>query len=200
MENIDAVVYINLDRRTDRREQFEGEMAKMGITNYIRFAAIEARPGMLGCHASHLAVIKMARANGWKNVMVFEDDFMFTMDKDTFSGKLSSFMTSDISWNALMLSYNLRDGKDYNEDLGIVKRAQSAAGYIVNSNIYNDLIRILEENYQLLVETHKHWIHTNDVCWWALQERGGWFYMKPRCGVQRPGYSDLGEAYVDYGV
>jgi GR25 family glycosyltransferase involved in LPS biosynthesis len=200
MEHISAVVYINLDRRTDRRVEFEAEMEKMGITNYIRFPAIDRSPGILGCHSSHLAVLKMAKANNWTNVLVYEDDFTFIIDKETYHDTLDNFFKLDISYDALMLSYNLEESEEYNDIVGIVRKARTASSYLVHNRYYDRLIEILENSLHLLEKTHAHWLYLNDVCWFPHQQAGGWYYMKTRCGVQRPSYSDLGETYVDYGV
>lgn len=200
MENIDAIVYINLDRRTDRREQFEGEMAKMGITDYIRFPAIEHAQGCIGCSASHIAVLKMARTNNWRNVLIFEDDFMFTMEKGQFMGTISNFFAMDLSYDVLMLSYNLREGSEINGFLGHLRKAQTTAGYLVNSTMYDALLNVCEDAIVKLEQTGMHWIYAADTCWFSLQREGKWYYLHPRAGIQRPGYSDIAAGHVDYGV
>lgn len=70
------IIYINLARREDRRQNFENEMKKIGVTHYERFDAIDAGPGQgnHGCTASHKAVMDLIVKRGLKNAMVFEDD------------------------------------------------------------------------------------------------------------------------------
>jgi glycosyl transferase family 25 len=198
MEYIDAVVYINLDRREDRRTEFEAEMEKMGITDYIRFPAIEHDQGCIGCSASHIAVIKMAREKGWKNVLIFEDDFVFTMGKEEFWEKLRKFHEAGPEHDALMLSYNFREGEDYNDYLRVVRKAQTTAGYMVTSKIYDRLLEVCEAAIVNLERTGMHWLYAADVCWFPLQQAGGWYCLTPPAGIQRPGYSDIARAYVEY--
>ena len=69
--HIDKIMYINLNRRTDRREQIENELTVMGLMDKsIRFEAID-RPGkgIVGCTYSHLECLKYARDQKWKNVV-----------------------------------------------------------------------------------------------------------------------------------
>jgi hypothetical protein len=57
MENISSAFYINLEKREDRRKEFEEECKKMEIT-VERFPAIERSRGILGCHLSHITILK----------------------------------------------------------------------------------------------------------------------------------------------
>ena len=68
--NIDKIYYINLNKRTDRREQIEKELNEFGL-NYERFEAIETHGfGIHGCGLSHLAVLKLAKENIYENVLI----------------------------------------------------------------------------------------------------------------------------------
>ena len=55
-ENIDKIIYINLNKRIDRRAEIEQELNAFNLP-FERFEAI-ATPGfgILGCGQSHLAV------------------------------------------------------------------------------------------------------------------------------------------------
>ncbi len=62
---VDKVVYINLAKRTDRRESIEFQLKKVGVPpeKIIRFEAIENENGTLGCTLSHISVMEMAEKN-----------------------------------------------------------------------------------------------------------------------------------------
>ena len=81
-ENIDHIFYINLDKRVDRKELFEAELVKYGLTAE-RFTAIYYPPpmGIVGCGKSHLQVLELAKLRKYKNVLIFEEDFYFTEPK-----------------------------------------------------------------------------------------------------------------------
>lgn len=189
------MIYINLDRRTDRREEFEAEAKYLGI-EVERFSAIEREPGGIGCTASHLELIKRARAEGLPEIFIFEDDFQCLVSKEQFEDLLHS-LPSD--YDVAMLSYNLIRGEPYNEKFGRIIEAQAPAAYIVHSKFYDTLIQTWEEglkNYEANPE--KHWLYINDQCWKPLQLNYNFYYSIPRVGRQRAGYSDLARQFMDY--
>ena len=80
--------YINLDRRTDRRQHFEAECQRARV-GAERFSAIdgmtvelpqgrgEGDRGIYASLLSHKAVIEKARSLCLPEVMIFEDDAVF---------------------------------------------------------------------------------------------------------------------------
>jgi len=91
--------YINLDERQDRKLLFEKRASKLDF-NIERFNAIkvpnnfidksslkneERRKQKLGCSLSHFEIIRQAKENKLKNVLIFEDDCVFV---DNFNDKL----------------------------------------------------------------------------------------------------------------
>ncbi len=199
-QNIDKIIYINLNKRPDRREQIENELNNFGL-EYERFEAIDVPYfGQLGCAISHLSVLKIARERGYKNILILEDDFTFTVTKDEFENQLNMFFNSNINYNVCMLSYNLNNYIETNYNF-IFKAldVQTASGYIVNSNYYDKLINLFEPNIKVLYDT-KCASHALDVVWKTLQPNDEWFCFINRIGIQRPGYSNNEGIYVDYGV
>ena len=93
--NIDHIFYINLDKRVDRKELFEAELAKYGLTAE-RFAGIyyPSPMGTVGCGKSHLQVLELAKLRKYKNVLIFEDDFYFTEPKQLVEDCLHQLFTT----------------------------------------------------------------------------------------------------------
>lgn len=188
--------YINLDRRTDRREQFEEECRRMNIS-VERFPAMERNPGALGCSYSHYNVIKLAKERGYPTVIVFEDDFQFLVSREEFDSILSSLPED---FDVVMLSYDLQRSEPYNERFGRVMEVQSASGYIVSSKFYDTLLSTWErslEEYEK--QPHRHWLFINDQSWKPLQPISRWYHSILRIGKQRPSWSDLNNGFADYG-
>jgi len=199
MDKIAKTIYINLERREDRRQEIEQELAQFGLSGE-RFNAIAKKPGIVGCGLSHLAVLKNAQEAGWENVLILEDDFQFLVPKETLNQQLQAFWDLNIPWDVLMLSYNIKASAPYNDLVGRVTEAQTASGYIVNWSFYPKLIDTLSHAIPLLESTGQHWHYANDQCWKKLQPTSQWFYFMTRLGKQRGSFSDNSNQYMDYGV
>jgi glycosyl transferase family 25 len=196
---IDHIFYINLDYRIDRRNEIESELVEYGL-EFERFSAIPHKIGIAGCSMSHLEILKMAKSRGYKNVLIFEDDFFFIVKKEVFIAELTRVFESNVEFNVLFLSYNSKKDEPV-EKYPFLSRAinvQTASGYIVNSNYYDKLISLYEWSIPKLIETGQHWIYGNDIVWFSFQEEDLWYFFKNRIGKQRNGFSDNAQSYISY--
>ena len=197
-ENIEKIVYINLDKREDRRKEIEGELEKMSLLEKAeRFPAIYHQEGLVGCGQSHLAVLKIARDRGYKNILILEDDFMFLVTKEEVEQNMRLFFDSKIPYDVCMISYHIQRSEEVSEYpfLKRIREAQTTSGYIVNESCYDELIQVWEDAFPKLERTREHWIYANDQVWKVLQEKGLWYCFKTRIGKQRPGWSDNSNSY-----
>jgi GR25 family glycosyltransferase involved in LPS biosynthesis len=197
--NIDKIIYINLEKRKDRREQIEDELNKFNLS-YERFEAIQTEGfGILGCGLSHIQVLKIAKERNYKNILIFEDDFTFIVSKEEFENNLINFFNLNIDYDVLFLSYNIEKYEELNNNLiNKVIESRSASGYLVNSKYFDILINLLEGSMIKLKETKMHWIYANDMIWHQLQKKDNWFYFINRIGKQREGYSDNAGRVINY--
>ena len=79
---IDAVLYINLDSSTDRKDRLLNHLYSYGIPEslIVRVPAMEhVLCGHYGCTLSHIKALKIAKKMGLKKVMILEDDFRFKL-------------------------------------------------------------------------------------------------------------------------
>jgi glycosyl transferase family 25 len=192
-----GVFYINLEHRTDRRQEIESELNKMEML-YERFNAISYNPPGIGCSLSHLNVLKIAKAKNLKNVLILEDDFEFLVDKTRFWDEINTFFNKNIDYDVLLLSYNLFNSRPFDSQLFRVLDSQTASGYLVNSKYYDTLIDNIERGVDLFKQTGQHWFYQNDQYWKILQPIGNWYGFNTRIGKQRKSFSDLGNCIVDY--
>ena len=191
-EHIDKIIYINLNRRTDRRELIENQLNEYGL-KYERFEAIETPGfGILGCGLSHLEVLKIAKERGYKNILILEDDFHFLVTKEELNEQLDSFFDLSLNYDVCFLAYLLQDYKLENNVVNQALECQTASAYIVNNHYYDELIKLYEYAMPLLKETKQHWIYANDQIWKPLQKKDNWYYFIKRIGAQRDGYGDTG--------
>ena len=197
MNNIDKVVYINLNKRQDRREHIESLLSQYNISA-DRFEATEHSYGLYGCGLSHLAVLKMARDNGWKNVLILEDDIEFNIPLQDLEKYLSKLFEEGPDFDVFMLDINLQRSHQvpqYDWLIG-VDYAHCAGAYIVPAHYYQALIDLYEYALPLLLETGAHWIYANDAVWEKLQERDRWYTFKNQICRQMKGYSDTKNMHI----
>jgi glycosyl transferase family 25 len=212
MNHIDKIVYINLKHREDRRRDIYEEFEKYDFPRdkIERFEAFSTPGfGILGCGKSHLEVLKLAKVNQWKNVLILEDDFQIVVSKEELNQSFEYFfnnIANQHSWDVLMLAYNITGNNHKTESfqndqmIGRIRYAQTASAYIVNSNYYDTLIDNLQTGNQLLGSTRRHWDYANDVYWKILQEKDTWLYFKNRLSIQRPSFSDNANQFHQYNV
>jgi GR25 family glycosyltransferase involved in LPS biosynthesis len=78
----DAIYCINLNGALDRWDAVSKRFQKLGIGGLVRrFSAIETPSNHhIGCALSHRSIVAGAKKQGLRNVLVFEDDVIFTPD------------------------------------------------------------------------------------------------------------------------
>jgi hypothetical protein len=168
-----GALYINLDRRTDRREHMERELTRLGLVAE-RLPAIPRPFGILGCGLSHLAALRKALKG-----------FMATRGDD---------------FDVVMLAHHITASEPADELVVRVLEAQTASAYIVNQTAYDRLIELYEHAMLELERTAEHWNWANDQVWKRIQPQMRWFAFKPRLGRQMASWSDTANQFHDYNV
>jgi glycosyl transferase family 25 len=189
---LDKVVYINLAKRTDRRQHME-EFIEPFREKVIRFEAIEHSNGMIGCVESHIEVLKMAIENRWKNVLILEDDAMWN---PTDRGYESLKFLLQNPYDVILFG-----GSSADVDLQTLKlnHSQSTASYLINGHYFETLLTNFISGRQLL-ELNPDLLHmySLDVYWNILVRKDLWYMILPNLIFQRPSISDIQKAYCDY--
>jgi glycosyl transferase, family 25 len=200
-QHVDWVVYINLDKRVDRRTRMEEQLDAFGI-RYDRFSAVAHEFGIVGCTRSHLEIYKMAKLRGARNVWILEDDLEFLVSRQELETTVCDLFTQCPRFDVAMLAYKLLEHDDrFCGETAMYTRAlcaQTASCYIVQAHYYDVLIRLYEEALPLLEHTRQHWLYANDQIWKLLQTTDTWVATKKRVGKQRDGYSDNAECFMSY--
>lgn len=198
INDIKNAYYINLEKRTDRKQYVENELNKMGI-KAERFNAIKLSHGALGCSMSHLKCIENAKENGWDHVLVVEDDIKF-LDKDLFTKQLNKFLKFNKNWDVILFAgNNHKPYIQYGDFCVKVFRCQTTTGYLVKSNYYDKLIENFKQGINNLIkEPTKENQHAIDKNWFRLQEKDSWFLITPLTVTQRDDYSDIEKKQIDY--
>jgi glycosyl transferase family 25 len=199
MENIDKIIYINLDKRTDRRKEIEAEFKRLNITEnkIIRFPAIEHEYSAAGCNLSHAAALKLAKSLSLKNALILEDDFNFIDNIEILYQKVDYFFKKNIEWDVLLFAHCVSQSLpvDNESELRISIKCQNAGGYLVNSHMFEALSQTIYEAADPLAKTHQHWVYQNDIVWNKYMHTHRWYYFN-YLGYQRESYSDLSKRVI----
>lgn len=98
-EQFDKIFCINLDKRTDRWEKVSKIFSDVGIKNVVRYSAVDGstldltnikyKPsllkGELGILETHLKLLQEAKDAGLKEIVIMEDDVIFTDEIKNFN-------------------------------------------------------------------------------------------------------------------
>jgi len=184
---ISKIIYVNLDRRVDRKESILKSFRNMNINpNQIeRYPAVVGNPGYFGCCRSHREALILARNRGYQNVLMLEDDFVFDVTRNELDYFLEYlFVDFNESWDVVMFVYHLIKSAPYKDDkvLGRAVTATTGAGYLVNGTYLPTLIKNFEEAWPKLCNTNHHWLYVCDQSWAVLQQTDRWFYFKRPLG------------------
>jgi glycosyl transferase family 25 len=199
IEDIQHALYINLEKRADRKAHVENELTKIGV-KATRFNAIRLENGALGCSMSHLNCIKIARENNWSHVLVCEDDIQF-LDPELFKRQLNAFLKNHTDdWDVVLLAGNNMPPFEQIDDTCVkVSQCQTTTGYIVKQHYYDTLIDNFKLGIQFLLrEPQKHLLYAIDKNWFYLQQSDRWFLIIPLTVVQKTDYSDIEKRIVNY--
>ena len=210
MEAVDTIYYCNLNHRVDRNLEFLSEMKKLGIpeTKIHRVESVyNPEFGIIGCAKSHIQVLEHFLESEKQTCAVFEDDFTFTVPKETVEATLAQFF-HDIGrdFDCLMLGGNILSS--VSTDFSYLKRVldgQCASSYVITREIAPVLLKLWKEalqRHEVYISRFGRVNHFDclDIAWKSLQPTSRWLITEPKFGIQRDSYSDIEHKVVSYKV
>lgn len=171
---IDKIYIINLDERKDRYKKCLSQLNNYNITNFQRFSAIkpifeDINPiiyknyssylshdkkkyivGATGCKFSHRNIIKDAFEKNYENVLILEDDFLFS---GNFAINLYYYIkkVKNINWDMLYLGGNNKsqsiDKYCIQTNMNKIykcKDVKCTHAYIINKRLFPKILKDLE--------------------------------------------------------
>lgn len=189
--------YINLDRRLDRRKDFDGEMRSLGVSWHVRVSATAASPGILGCGISHTQLLRAWKRTPHRLLFVCEDDAEFTAPRSDIDALIEEFVSIP-ALKVLALANRTAWHIPISEGLAISSDIQTTAAYIVKPEIIRDLGDVFDSSVQRLAAGAPSRVAALDKAWKALQREQIFAVPRSRCVVQRSGYSDIQNRAVNY--
>lgn len=198
MNKIDIILYINLERRTDRNERmiceldiFKNQTIEIKRVN----ACATSYDGAVGCTLSHIFALKHALMNEKNNnILILEDDFSFIRSGSEINIALEKLFERKYDWKCVLLSYGPETkSRQYDELLNVISMATMTSGYLIKRSIVQDLINLYQDSLKPLIQTRNHLKYAADRCWEKMMERNNWFVFNNRLGVQCLSFSDIGK-------
>lgn len=192
MFNVLKYYYINLSHRTDRNQHILEQFKSYNINNYER---IEADTGnnrpVLGCAKSHILALNKFIDSNDDMAVILEDDFTFTIPVEQYNNLLNLLFKSDIDYNIVLLAGNIIKSKPYNTFLNYCVDVQTTSGYIITKKFASKLLNNFIEASLKIKPIDRYWKHLQKL-------ENNFFIFKPKCGRQRPDFSDIMKKKVNY--
>ena len=158
----DKAFYINLDRRTDKRERMERVLKEAGI-GAERFPAIEHKEKVLsiygiwmdseyyrktyGCLESHLKVLETALQRNASSVLVMEDDILLQKPPDACKEMLAGL--GGVPWDAFWF-YGGEKGKQEGRLRRLERPSWGAYAYAINGPAIPKVIDLIYKSYETM--------------------------------------------------
>jgi GR25 family glycosyltransferase involved in LPS biosynthesis len=164
----DDIVCINLDFRKDRKEEAQNNFTKLNIPAKFLTVKKHEKGGRYGCFDSHIKVLKYAQQNNYKNILVFEDDFMPTKGYDEkIIKKAVEFMKNNKDWDIFYFGYSfinqngstIFNASNYSDNIILFKPALTHAFCYsqrgINTILKTYKIFLGNIHYDKFLENHK---------------------------------------------
>ena len=186
-------LFINLAHRTDRREETEVELSRMGLNGVTRHDATLQTNGHLGASRSHLAAVrKLSESATAPLLMVLEDDAEFLCTPEELTSLLILFL-GDSRLDVLCLGNNpWTRPVPVSPHFALTDDSSSAGCYVFKQRAAKLIAASHKASIEMLSRGEDPSAAALDQRWKTLQ-RNQLFFCIPRAHVfiQRPSFSDI---------
>lgn len=166
----DHVYLLNLKRRPDRLSKMQELLTRLNIS-FELIEAIDGKAenlkgnldaGILGCHFSHLKILKDIKAKGYERPLILEDDLIAHKN---FDSVMQNLWEIPEDWKMLYLGsadWNFKNNKKFiKADKKYYRgfKIDSTFAYSVSCDIIDELIYLFEKPISKPCDTSLHEIH-----------------------------------------
>jgi GR25 family glycosyltransferase involved in LPS biosynthesis len=182
MDNIiDKIFYINNDKDKDISIKSQLKIYKLNGKKIYKTKNLIL---------SHIRCLEKAIKNNYKNILILEDDFMFSCTPNELRSEIKNFLKTIKKWDILMLSsYDIKK-EEYSENIYKIINTNDFTGYLVNNNYYQVLLEIFKNIYNLYNQKQKDFLE-------IIQNKDNWFVI-PNLGIKQTYYNKLEKRMVHY--
>jgi GR25 family glycosyltransferase involved in LPS biosynthesis len=208
-KKIDAIYYINLNKREDRNKDFLENFNEIDEKRIIRIPAhYYPENGHVGCLMSHINALSRAiKDNLGENILICEDDFTIK-DMDYCNRMLQLQFEKFPNWDVILLCHHTFNSNDTgvetpnHEKIIKILDAQNTGGYLIKKRYIPRLLDMYTNNLLKYVKTGDwgDFSYNVDQSWKKLQPNDEWYGFSPPVSVQRASYSDIERINVEVDV
>ena len=199
-ENFNKVVCINLHHRTDRKINFLSQCNIYNLGEFDFFTAINGNDltnthpisnGNFGLIMSNIEILKKAKEDNLKNILIIEDDCIFNDNIKNIKPYLDALPND---WDMFYLGGNHNIGWNgitepviINDKIVKLHNTYTTHFVLINSNMFDILINELSK-----------FLHPIDVTYSMIQKKYNVYCTKNTIATQQEGYSDIENKMVNY--
>lgn len=201
IEKIDQIFYINLEHRKDRKESILKEIKKIdpNLEKTTRIDAIKREKGAIGCGLSHIKALELAIKKDYKNILILEDDFIFTTTTENINFNFNNLFYNFKNFNICLLAGNMYRTRGLTDNIRECIEVQTTSAYIISKKFYQTLLDNFKNAVEKLESRYVIRESAIDVTWKRLQGRDKKFYIfYPKLGKQASSYSDIEKRNTNY--
>lgn len=218
---LDAIIYINLENRQDRKDLLLQELETLNTTPakiHKVSGVYMPKNGHKGCIQSHILALNMIKLNKWKRVLILEDDAQLDTDPTTVNNIITQAIQildeKDPEWNVIMLAtankvINDKAPEPHSTQLEIyapdttlkptklerLTRATTSSAYIVKGDYVDEILNLFNTCNDNMKATqlsgNKYEYWALDQKWESLQASDRWYALSPDPIKQREIWSTI---------
>lgn len=198
---IDKIYFINLESRKDRKESIINEIKKIDpeLKKTLRIEATFHEKGHIGCGMSHVKTLEHAIENNYENIVILEDDFVFTSNVDEIKKKINYIITKKKDYNICLLAGNIFRCRKIDTIISSCINVQTTSGYLINKRFFSLLKEVFSYAVNGLINNKDPKQYSIDIMWKKLQD-DNFYIFNPKLGKQKESYSDIEKRIVNYNV
>lgn len=160
----DQIYVLNLDREPEKYDTISKKLQKLNI-NSTRFSGVDGKNldfdessfvqgrGLLenkyalGCAKSHIELVRHAQKNGYKKILILEDDAIFSKNFMPMFQNIKKLK----SWKILYLGASQHDWSniEYLEHFYLAKKSAGTFAYALDCSVYNDILKEHNDDYTI---------------------------------------------------
>lgn len=226
--SVSHALYINLERRLDRKNSIERQLSSADIP----FHAVQAVDvsndaallrkcwgnssidlgrcaGQIGCKYSHIEALERAVLLSWETVAIFEDDFVWNnhTNPKLVQGAIRQIIQAVGNWDVIAISLNIIKHEPLINvsDIRIGENQWASVTKIYDAQtthgyfVRRGYISKILRAFENCDVQRGYWTAI-DTCWKSLQRADNWFGLDPQLGTQAPGFSDIEKQSVAYDI